>query len=497
MKKVFLFLTAIFIVGNIFTQSPNAFKYQAIIRDAGGNILTNHIVGIKISILQGNVSGTVVYSEVHKDTTNSFGLINLKIGYGLVLSGNFSSIDWGYDNYFIRIELDPTGGTSYQLMGTSQLLSVPYALYSKEAENVKYHQVLSKSGDTIKLSNGGYVIDANTLYKAGDGIQINVDTIINSKPGYRICSQSEIDAIIPTAGTMVYNTTTNQLNIYNGSNWYELQYGECVPHPTVADAGSDQTKTNDSVFNLAANTPVYGIGTWNILSGSNGSISNKNDPDAVFTGRVGVTYTLRWTIKNGCDSTFDNVNIQIICAPAPIAEAGPDQSSTNGAVVTMAAAAPTHGTGTWNIISGGSGFFSNIHDSASTYTANPIDGTNGASYVLSWTVTNTCGSTSDNVNVNVGCGSNVFCSGQCKNLGNDNNNCGSCGHACGTAPNATLGCSGGVCQITSCAPGYADCDGNPANGCETDINNDSQNCGACGYKCASGYHCSGGGCVKN
>ena len=127
MLWAFLLLTV-----NIFAQAPQKFNYQAVIRDDAGNIVPDQTVGIKISILQGAVYGTVVYSETHSPTTNSFGLVTLEIGGGAT-SDDFGAIDWGGDPYFLKVEMDATGGTTYTEMGTTQLLSVPYALFAENA----------------------------------------------------------------------------------------------------------------------------------------------------------------------------------------------------------------------------------------------------------------------------------------------------------------------------------------------------------------------------
>ena len=133
MKRKFLLIILAILAINIYAQSPEAFKYQSVIRDGSGNVLANQATGIQIRILQGTASGTEVYSETHSPTTNAFGLINLNIGSGANVTGTFSAIAWGTDSYFLEIGVDPSGGTSYNITGTSQLLSVPYALYAKTA----------------------------------------------------------------------------------------------------------------------------------------------------------------------------------------------------------------------------------------------------------------------------------------------------------------------------------------------------------------------------
>ncbi len=133
MKRILLFLlTAHCSLLTLFSQAPQGLNYQAIVRDDAGNTVSDHVIGIRISILKGSISGTVVYSETHGPATNSFGLVTLAIGSGTT-SDDFSAIDWGGDIYFLKVEMDASGGTSYSEMGTTQLLSVPYALFAENA----------------------------------------------------------------------------------------------------------------------------------------------------------------------------------------------------------------------------------------------------------------------------------------------------------------------------------------------------------------------------
>jgi hypothetical protein len=132
-KKLYTLLAALVITASTFAQAPEKMSYQAIVRDSGDNLVINQLVGMQISILQYTASGTAVYVETQTPTTNVNGLVTLEIGTGSVVSGDFTTIDWSADSYFIKTETDPTGGTSYTITGTSQLLSVPYALQAKNA----------------------------------------------------------------------------------------------------------------------------------------------------------------------------------------------------------------------------------------------------------------------------------------------------------------------------------------------------------------------------
>lgn len=111
-------------------QIPQKFKYQAVVRDSQHALLANQDVGFRMSILQGTGEGVEVYIETHLVATNPYGVADMMIGEGDVVMGTFHDINWGSDNYFLKVEVDATGGTLFEYLGTSQLISVPYALYS-------------------------------------------------------------------------------------------------------------------------------------------------------------------------------------------------------------------------------------------------------------------------------------------------------------------------------------------------------------------------------
>jgi hypothetical protein len=135
MKKLILSIVAIVAISlSSFGQVPEGFKYQAVVRDAGNLILNNQTVGIQLTIQQGSIGGTAVYTETFLPTTNAYGLVNLEIGTG-TSTDDFSAIDWSFGSYFIETAVDISGGTSYAVMGTSKLMSVPYALYAKTSGN--------------------------------------------------------------------------------------------------------------------------------------------------------------------------------------------------------------------------------------------------------------------------------------------------------------------------------------------------------------------------
>jgi formylglycine-generating enzyme required for sulfatase activity len=132
-----------------FSQAPQKFSYQTVIRNASNELLVEQTVGIKISILQGSANGSPVYSETHAPQTNAYGLATLEIGGGSLLSGNFASINWANGPFFVKTETDPNGGNNYTITNTSQLLSVPYALYSMNGVPAG-----GTHGQTLTICNG-------------------------------------------------------------------------------------------------------------------------------------------------------------------------------------------------------------------------------------------------------------------------------------------------------------------------------------------------------
>ncbi len=120
----------------VFAQAPEKMSYQAIIRAQDNSLVTNSAIGLKIIIHQSTASGTTVYQETHSPSTNNNGLVSLVIGTGVIGTGNFSTIAWDKGPYFIETQVDVAGGTNYNIIGVTQLLSVPYALHAKTAERL-------------------------------------------------------------------------------------------------------------------------------------------------------------------------------------------------------------------------------------------------------------------------------------------------------------------------------------------------------------------------
>jgi hypothetical protein len=142
---VFTFLLFFLFNFSASAQAPQAFNYQAVVRNATGQVLANQSVGLKIDLVQNDI----VYSETHAATTNAFGLVNLNVGRGAVQFGQFDTIHWEQHPVNIKISLDAAGGSNYEVMGASELLSVPYALYADKAAEVDSLPADAEKGDLL------------------------------------------------------------------------------------------------------------------------------------------------------------------------------------------------------------------------------------------------------------------------------------------------------------------------------------------------------------
>lgn len=200
-------------------QSPQSFSYQAIVRGSDANPLADQTVSVQVKIHQGNDTGPVVYCETHSPTTNPFGLVNLEIGQGSIVSGSFPAINWESGLYFLEIELDPEGGTSYVPMGTTKLVSVPYALFSE---------------------------NTGQIYSAGTGIDISSYTITNTAPDQTITLNSGTG--INVTGTYPIFTVTNSapdqlVNVASGNG---ISVGGTYPNFTVTNTAPNALHTGDA-----------------------------------------------------------------------------------------------------------------------------------------------------------------------------------------------------------------------------------------------------------
>lgn len=191
MKYFYTFLICVLTYSVLSAQSPEAFTYQAVLRDASGQLVAGENVVVRISILSSGVQGSTEYAELHNVSTNDYGLFTIKVGGGTVDQGSFSSIDWGNGVYYLKVEADPDGGLNFVSLSTTQLLSVPYALHAKTVDNAddadadpsNEFQTLTRNGTNIELSDGGGSVplfdddasnEIQTITKSGNTIELSL-----------------------------------------------------------------------------------------------------------------------------------------------------------------------------------------------------------------------------------------------------------------------------------------------------------------------------------
>lgn len=211
-KFIMSFILANSICALLIAQPPQAFKYQVVVRDGSGDLINNQSVAFSLSILDGGSSGTLIYNEVQTVTTNQFGLASLSVGAGIATTSTFENIDWGSGSKFLKVECDPSGGNTFTYLGSSQLLSVPYALYSNRSGD------WIRNGDQLYSSNSGFVGIGTTSPSAKLDVAGEAETgiSVSSSGSYGIWSKSDTPSAAAILGE---GLTSDSWGVY-GYNQY-------------------------------------------------------------------------------------------------------------------------------------------------------------------------------------------------------------------------------------------------------------------------------------
>ena len=163
-------------------QVPKKMSYQAVIRDASSNLISQRNIGMQLSILKDDPNGIPVYIEVQQASTNLNGLVSIQIGKGVKILGDFNSIDWSTGSYYIKTETDPDGGFNYKIIGTSELMSVPYAFYAENSKSVFdttsiYYSIRNLEKQSIENKNN-ILTNLDSIKSNAAQIQLNIDDIL-------------------------------------------------------------------------------------------------------------------------------------------------------------------------------------------------------------------------------------------------------------------------------------------------------------------------------
>ena len=279
--------TALFFLALFATKSwaqsgaPEKISFQAVVRNASNALVTNQAVGMRVSILQGSASGSAVYSETQTPTSNANGLVTIEIGGGNVVSGSISGINWVNGPYFVRTEVDPTGGTNYTITGTSQLLSVPYALYAKTSGSSTpgpagpigpqgLQGVQGPAGQGVPT--GG---TANQVLAKVDGTDYNTAWVTPSAGGgsaYPNVELSVTNTTIQNIPDLAGGTSTTVLNFSGSNNENASLTGGNLWNGsvfTVGSTGAGWYQINSQVRGVSATGTLNSIGVLYYMDKNN------------------------------------------------------------------------------------------------------------------------------------------------------------------------------------------------------------------------------------
>ena len=269
MKKLYTLLTAVILTISAFAQAPEKMSYQAVVRDTDNTLISDQLVGMQLSILQGSASGSPVYVEMQTPSTNTNGLVSVEIGAGTVVSGTFNDIDWNNGPYFIKTETDPTGGTTYNITGTSQLMSVPYALHAKTADSI--------TGDNNKHYIGELFGGGIVYYVYDNGLHGLIASLDDIDDGNGMAWSGNTSTSIGITAQSFYDGAANTLAIVAQDNTENKAATSCDSYSN--DGFDDWYLPSNWELNLLHNS-AYVIS--NILANDSNEATNPLHPENVF-----------------------------------------------------------------------------------------------------------------------------------------------------------------------------------------------------------------------
>lgn len=269
-------------------QVPEKMSYQAVLRDASGALLKDKAVSIQFTVNQTSASGMTVYQENHTPTTNSNGLVSVYMGTGTVSSGDFSKIDWSEGPYFLQSEIDPTGGTDYVISSTTELVSVPYALYANKAEFAdSLTGGVNETDPVFDASIAKGITDADTAYWNG-----KLDGYTETDPVFDVSIAKGITA----SDTTYWNHKLDSSSIQN--------FVDLTTNQTVAgekEFSSDLTVNGITVGKGGgAKSSNTAVGVQALYSNTTGDNNTANGLQALYDNTTGNSNTANgvYALKN-------------------------------------------------------------------------------------------------------------------------------------------------------------------------------------------------------
>jgi hypothetical protein len=299
MKKIATILSLIISIFT-FAQVPQGISYQAIALNSSGNPVVSSNVGIRLSVLDNSVTGANLYTETQAKTTNAQGLFNLVIGQGAATSGTFNTINWGTNSKFLKVELDVTGGANYVLVGTTQLLSVPYALFAGS--------VIDNSSKTISFNNNsgnGTII----LYSSSEARSFSTLNGWSSPYGF---NGNIIGSVASNNNVVVYSNI--EARSYNSSNGWSSAYplnntikGGVASNTNIVIYSDSETRSYNNTNGWSSAYNLNGIIIGAVSSNSNIIVfSNSEARSYNTTNGWSSAYTFNGTVL-GAIASGDNI----------------------------------------------------------------------------------------------------------------------------------------------------------------------------------------------
>jgi hypothetical protein len=339
MKKA-LFIVALALAGTIGTlaQAPQLFNYQGVARNSSGAALASTPLGLRISILDGGPSGTVVYQETHTTSTNAYGLYTVSIGSGTIVSGTMAGIEWSTGNKYMQVEIDPAGGSSYTSLGSTQLLSVPYALFSATAETVtSAPSAISGTKNTVVKFTGpatggnSMITDNDTTVAINTPapsklVQVQITAATTDKSNALRATLGTVPATsIATSGS-IYGESGTGIGVIGVSGTQNGVYG--LSTGTLGGTVGVNTGTGNGIWGVATGAGVAGLfdgGTSGrgiiVSSGASGfgtaaptgrlTVMQPATPVPAidtFPAIYGYSYTAQGCLKGGVSGSYNSSN---------------------------------------------------------------------------------------------------------------------------------------------------------------------------------------------
>ncbi|MCT4582210.1 MAG: hypothetical protein N4A35_12430 [Flavobacteriales bacterium] len=280
--KLVIVLSGVFFYTKLVAQTPEGINYQAVLRDVSGSLMVNQNVDVIFSVSQSSVGGTVVYRETQALVTNAYGGFSAVIGHGVATSGIFASIDWSVDEYFLTVNVDGND------VGSSQLMSVPYALHAKTAEQVKNSiwKTKNSNGDYYTMGKSVVIGDSSAhaqvftvrteRLSAGEMMDFRVDTmfvgndILNLETGVETpnnsqfieCNKGGLKFSVNTDGSvyskkqiktdssLIVNDEVNRSNT-GSANLIPIAYGNVDDSGTINSGTGNFSVTKNSIGNYS------------------------------------------------------------------------------------------------------------------------------------------------------------------------------------------------------------------------------------------------------